>query len=65
MSEELRRLLEAEQEAIRKAEEALHNLDGPQPTPGALGETAEQALAERIAAHEAVNKHRAEHGCGS
>ena len=64
MNEELERLLEAEREAVRKAEEAINGLNGPQPVSEGKMRAAEQFLAERVAAHEAVSKYRAEHSHG-
>lgn len=63
MCEELIPLLEAEQAAAGKAEEAIHRLDGQQPVSDALREKAERTLAERIAVHERVGKHRVDRGC--
>lgn len=61
MSQELMELLEAEQEAIRKAEDAIHKLNGPQPVTEESKEEADKALAERIAAHERVMDCRRRH----
>ena len=63
MCDELKRLIEEEQAAIRRAEEAAHMLNGPQPVPPISQEEAALALRERIAARERVSEHRAEHGC--
>jgi hypothetical protein len=63
MCAELKQLLDEEQEAIRRAEDAIHHLDGPQPVPDAAKAAAEQAVAERIATRERVSIHRTEHGC--
>ena len=63
MCEELRQLIEEAQAAIRRADEAAQMLSGPQPVPPARRQEAELALGGRVAAHERVGKHRAEHGC--